>query len=185
MCPQTLFKFHPDFDRIVQGVLEGDPKGELVLLEGTCAHHSTLIKERLQRNVPGVMDRIRFIPRLSHEGFLGLIKMADVMLDPIHFGGGSTTIQALSFGTPVVTLPSEFLRARISYACYRHMGVESLIAQDIDDYCRIAVELGRNNDLREATRKELVEKSSVLYSNQRVVTECEQFLLDVFQKHGG
>jgi protein O-GlcNAc transferase len=185
MCPQTLFKFHPDFDRIVQGVLEGDPKGELVLLEGTCAHHSTLIKDRLQRNVPGVIDRIRFIPRLSHEGFLGLIKMADVMLDPIHFGGGSTTIQALSFGTPVVTLPSEFLRARISYACYRHMGVESLIAQDIDDYCRIAVELGRNTDLRDATRKELFEKSSVLYSNQKVVTECEQFLLDVFQKHGG
>ena len=185
MCPQTLFKFHPDFDKIIHGVLDGDPNGELVLLEGTCAHHSTLIKERLRRNVPGVMNRIRFIPRLSHEGFLGLIKMADVMLDPIHFGGGSTTIQALSFGTPVVTLPSEFLRARISYACYRHMGVESLIAKDIDDYCRIAVELGRDQQLRLATRNELYEKSEVLYSNEKVVAECERFLLDVFQKRGG
>lgn len=185
MCPQTLFKFHPDFDKIIQGVLDGDPNGELVLLEGTCAHHSTLIKERLQRNVPNVLNRVRFIPRLSHEGFLGLIKMADVMLDPIHFGGGSTTIQALSFGTPVVTLPSEFLRARISYACYRHMEVDSLIAKDIDDYCRIAVELGRNSDMREAMRKDLYEKSSVLYSNPKVVTECENFLLDVFQRSGG
>lgn len=185
MCPQTLFKFHPDFDKIIQGVLDGDPNGELVLLEGTCAHHSTLIKERLHRNVPGVMDRVRFIPRLSHEGFLALIKMADVMLDPIHFGGGSTTIQALSFGTPVVTLPSEFLRARISYACYRHMGIESLIAKDIDDYCRIAVEVGRNADLRTSTRKDLYERSSVLFSNGKVVTECENFLLDVFQRHGG
>lgn len=185
MCPQTLFKFHPDFDKIIHGVLDGDPNGELVLLEGTCAHHSTLIKERLRRNVPSVMNRIRFIPRLSHEGFLGLIKMADVMLDPIHFGGGSTTIQALSFGTPVVTLPSEFLRARISYACYRHMGVESLIAKDIDDYCRIAVELGRDKEFRLATRNDLYEKSEVLYSNEKVVTECEKFLLDVFQKRGG
>jgi predicted O-linked N-acetylglucosamine transferase (SPINDLY family) len=185
MCPQTLFKFHPDFDKIIHGVLDGDPNGELVLLEGTCAHHSTLIKERLRRNVPSVMNRIRFIPRLSHEGFLGLIKMADVMLDPIHFGGGSTTIQALSFGTPVVTLPSEFLRARISYACYRHMGVESLIAKDIDDYCRIAVELGRDKEFRLATRSDLYEKSEVLYSNEKVVTECEKFLLDVFQKRGG
>lgn len=185
MCPQTLFKFHPDFDKIIYGVLDGDPNGELVLLEGTCAHHSTLIKERLRQNVPSVMDRIRFIPRLSHEGFLGLIKMADVMLDPIHFGGGSTTIQALSFGTPVVTLPSEFLRARISYACYRHIGVESLIAKDIDDYCRIAIELGRDKEFRLATRNDLYEKSEVLYSNEKVVTECEKFLLDVFQKRGG
>lgn len=182
MCPQTLFKFHPDFDKIIHGVLDGDPAGELVLLEGTCAHHSTLIKERLKRNLPDVMNRIRFIPRLSHEGFLGLIKMADVMLDPIHFGGGSTTIQALAFGTPVVTLPSEFLRARISYACYRHMGVETLIAKDIEDYCRIAVDLGRNPELRVETRRELSEKSSVLYSNEKVVTECEEFLLDVFHK---
>jgi predicted O-linked N-acetylglucosamine transferase (SPINDLY family) len=182
MCPQTLFKFHPDFDTIIQGVLDGDPDGELVLLEGTCAHHSTLIKERLHRNVPDIMKRIRFIPRLSHDGFLGLLKLADVMLDPIHFGGGSTTIQALSFGTPVVTLPSEFLRGRISYACYRHMGVDSLIAHDIEDYCRIAVELGRNADRRSTIRTELSDKSSVLYSNGKVISEFEEFLLNAFTK---
>jgi protein O-GlcNAc transferase len=185
VCPQTLFKFHPDFDKIVQGVLDGDPRGELVLIEGNCAHHTTLIRQRLERTVPEVMNRVRFIPRLSHEAFLGLVKMADVMLDPIHFGGGSTTIQALSFGTPVVTLPSEFLRGRISYACYRHMGVEGLVAKDIDDYCRIAVGLGRNAELRVTTRNELLEKSSVLYSNTKVVTECEDFLLSVFDKQRG
>jgi predicted O-linked N-acetylglucosamine transferase (SPINDLY family) len=185
VCPQTLFKFHPDFDAIIQGVLEGDPKGELVLLEGNCAHHTTLIRKRLERSVPYLMNRIRFIPRLSHERFLELVRVADVMLDPIHFGGGSTTMQALSFGTPVVTLPSEFLRGRISYACYRHMGTEALVAKDIKDYCRIAVELGQNPELRIATRRELQEKSSVLYSNPKVVTECEEFLVTAFNRHRG
>lgn len=185
MCPQTLFKFHPDFDKIIKGVLENDPRGELVLLEGNCAYHTTLIKKRFERTVPGVMDRIRIIPRLSHDGFLSLVKMADVMLDPIHFGGGSTTIQALSFGTPVVTLPSEFLRARISYACYRHMGVDSLIASDIDDYCAKAVALGRDRDQRDALRLELKDKSSVLFENPKVVPECEAFFEQAFKARGG
>lgn len=185
MCPQTLFKFHPDFDKIIKGVLENDPKGELVLLEGNCAYHTTLIQKRFERTIPGVLDRIRIIPRLSHDGFLSLVKMADVMLDPIHFGGGSTTIQALSFGTPVVTLPSEFLRGRISYACYRHMGVESLIAQDIDDYCAKAVAVGSDKDRREGLRNELREKSAVLFENPHVVPECEMFFESVFKERGG
>ena len=185
MCPQTLFKFHPEFDRVIAGVLEGDPKGDLVLLEGTCANHTTLIRARLGRSIPHVMDRIKIIPRLSHDGFLALVRMADVMLDPIHFGGGSTTIQALSFGTPVVTLPSEFLRGRISYACYQHMGVDRLIGKDIDDYVRIAVELGRNPDSRKVLREELADRSGILFSNQKVIEECESFLEGVFLKRGG
>lgn len=185
MCPQTLFKFHPDFDKVIAGVLEGDPNGELVLLEGTCAHHTTLIRERFNRTLSHVMDRVRIIPRLSHDGFLALVKMADVMLDPIHFGGGSTTIQALSYGTPVVTLPSEFLRCRISLACYRHMGVDACTAKDLEDYCRIAVDLGRDKDKRHALRSELAEKSGVLFSNPKVIEECEAFLEGIFDKDEG
>ena len=185
MCPQTLFKFHPDFDTIIKGVLENDPRGELVLLEGNCAYHTTLIQKRFERTIPHVRDRVKIISRLSHDGFLALVKMADVMLDPIHFGGGSTTIQALSFGTPVVTLPSEFLRARISYACYRHMGVDSLIARDMDDYCAKAVALGTDKDYRDALRSDLKEKSSVLFENPKVVPECEAFFERVFKERGG
>lgn len=185
MCPQTLFKFHPTFDQIIAGILEGDKNGELVLLEGTCANHTTLIRERFNRTIPQVMDRIKIVPRLSHDGFLALVRMADVMLDPIHFGGGSTTIQALSFGTPVVTLPSDFLRGRISYACYNQMGFDRLIAKDTDDYCRIAVECGVNQDLRRSLRGELSEKSAVLFSNRKVIDECESFLESAFLKRGG
>ena len=34
LCPQTLFKFHPDFDPIIGRILAEDPKGQLVLIEG-------------------------------------------------------------------------------------------------------------------------------------------------------
>lgn len=176
ICPQTLFKFHPDIDAIFKGILDQDPNGQLLLLDGTCARHTALIKERFHRTMPEVMDRVIFTPRFTHDEFLSLLKMGDVMLDPTNFGGGSTTIQALSFGTPVVTLPSQFLRARISYASYRTMGVSDFIARDADDYCRIALELGRNKGYREGAREMLYEKSGALYSNPLVVTEFETFL---------
>lgn len=182
-CPQTLFKFHPDFDPIIERILDGDPTGQLVLLEGNCARHTTLLKERMKRTIPGVVERIKFIPRLTQEQFLSLVKTADVMLDPTHFGGGSTTIQALSFGTPVVTLPTELLRGRISYACYRHMGVDDLIARDVEHYCDIAIKLGRNPEHRADVRKNLEQSSSVLFENKKVVTESETFLEEVFNRH--
>jgi len=183
ICPQTLFKFHPDFDPIIERILDADPTGQLILLEGNCARHTTLLKERMEKTIPRVTKRIRFISRLSQEQFLSLLKTADVMLDPTHFGGGSTTIQALSFGTPVVTLPSAFLRGRISYACYRQMGYDDLAARDVDNYCEIATRLGKSPEMRAGTRRELRTRSGVLFSNEKVITECETFLEDVFNRH--
>lgn len=176
VCPQTLFKLHPDIDGVFRRILEEDAKGELLLIEGTSAMHTTLIKERFKRTLSDLMDRIVICPRQSHQGFLAMVSMADVMLDPIHFGGGSTTLQALSFGTPVVTLPSEFLRGRISHACYKEIGVDSLIASDTDDYCARAVALGRDKEYRESVRAEIRERSQALYSNERVIREFEGFL---------
>ena len=157
-------------------MLEGDPKGQLLLIEGTSAFHTTLIKERFNRTLSDLMNRIVICPRQSHQGFLAMVNMADVMLDPIHFGGGSTTLQALSFGTPVVTLPSEFLRGRISNACYKQIGVDELIARDSEHYCQIALEVGKNDQYRADLRAVLKEKSGVLYDNANVITEFEQFL---------
>ena len=176
VCPQTLFKLHPDIDGIFRRVLEGDPKGQLLLIEGTSAFHTTLIKERFNRTLSDLMNRIVICPRQSHQGFLAMVNMADVMLDPIHFGGGSTTLQALSFGTPVVTLPSEFLRGRISNACYKQIGVDELIARDSEHYCQIALEVGKNDQYRADLRAVLKEKCGVLYDNANVITEFEQFL---------
>jgi predicted O-linked N-acetylglucosamine transferase (SPINDLY family) len=56
------------------------------------------------------------------------------------------------------------------------MGVSDLIAKDADDYCRIAIELGRSKGYRDGMREVLYDKSSVLFSNPVVVTEFETFL---------
>lgn len=175
-CPQTLFKLHPDFDEMVANILGSDPSGDLVLLEGNCAGHTKMLRERFERTIPEFISRVKFLRRLSHSEYLGLLATCDVMLDPPHFGGGSTSLQALSFGTPIVTLPSRFLRGRITAACYKAMQTEELVARDASHYVELAHALGTDRDKRANLRTELEQRSHVLYERDAAVSELADFL---------
>ena len=45
LCPQTLFKFHPDFDEVLAAILKADPDAVVVLIAGRVAEWT----QRLQR----------------------------------------------------------------------------------------------------------------------------------------
>src|SRR5207244_780770 len=111
-CPQSLFKLHPDFDEILGGILRGDPQGVLHLSWGMAPRWEQLLPQRFAATMPDVVERIRFVPKLNPPEFLSLMAQADVLLDPLHFGGGNTSYEGLALGVPIVTMPSRFLRGR-------------------------------------------------------------------------
>jgi hypothetical protein len=43
-----------------------------------------LILRRFKKTIPAVMDRIQLLPRQSSQDFIGLIVLADVILDPLN-----------------------------------------------------------------------------------------------------
>jgi predicted O-linked N-acetylglucosamine transferase (SPINDLY family) len=178
-CPQSLFKLHPDFDGLLGGILRGDPRGLVVLLHGRHPHWDELLRQRFAATIPDVVDRVRFLPPLAHADFLALGAIADVLLDPPHFGGGNTSYEALAAGTPIVTLPSPYLRGRITLALYRQMGVLECVASGPEDYVAKAVRLGTDADYRAAVRARLRAASEVLYENPAGVRELEGFLRKV------
>jgi predicted O-linked N-acetylglucosamine transferase (SPINDLY family) len=178
VCPQTLFKLHPDFDGMLADILTRDRNGDLILLEGHHVGHTQMLRERFERTLPGFVGRVKFLRRLSHAEYLGLLAITDVMLDPPHFGGGSTSLQALSFGTPIVTTPSQFARGRITAACYKAIGNEQLVAKDAFHYVDLACALGSDHGMRTRLRAELAEQSGVLYQKEAAVNELADFLRD-------
>ena len=117
---QNLFKVHPDMDAALKAILEGDPQGRILLLEGHDRRLGERLRERFRTTLGDVADRVIFRPRVSHDEYMRLLKLADVGLDSFPFCGGTTTYQALAMGTPVVTLPGDFLRGRVSLAIYKH-----------------------------------------------------------------
>ena len=113
--------------------------------------------------------RIRFLPRQGYDRFLSLLSVADVILDPVVFGGGNTTLEALAMGTPVITLPGAFLRDRISYAWYRKMELTDCVASDPDEYVRRAVALATYADERAVVARSIADRSAILFDDARAV----------------
>jgi predicted O-linked N-acetylglucosamine transferase (SPINDLY family) len=179
LCPQALFKLHPDFDALIGGILARDPNGVIMFIEGVFAAHKLKLMERFGRSLPAeATRRIRFVPRLAYEQFLGLLATADVVLDTVHFNGMNTSLEALAFGTPVVTLPGEFQRGRHTQAMYRTMGIAECIAADAAQYVDIAVDLGTDREKARVVRQKILASNHVLFENARVVEEFERFFLD-------
>jgi len=176
LCPQSLFKFHPDFDAVLKEILARDPNGRVVLIEGLEPEWNKILHGRFQKAFPESIDRVQFLPRQGRDDFLGLMAVSDVMLDPFHFGGGNTTYEALSLGTPIVTLPSDFMRGRVTSACYRKMGLPDCIAESAADYVDLAVRLGTDPAQRQTMQARILAANSVLFDDQDSLREIEEFL---------
>lgn len=175
-CPQTLYKLHPEFDRVLAEILRRDPDGLLLLIEGRAAEWTALLRERFARTMPDVTDRIRWLKPLPREDFLRLLGVVDVVLDPTHFGGGNSTYEALAMGTPVVTLPGDLLRNRISRALYAKAGYMDLVADDEEAYIELAVRLGRDADWRASVRAEIADARDALFDDPDELVDFEDAL---------
>ncbi len=147
-CAQTLIKLHPDMDALFAGILERDRRGLLLLPTGYNPRLAEKVKARFARTLGDTMDRVRFLPTMSHLDFLTVMKLADVSLDTRPFGGGNTCWQAIAMGTSVVTWPGRFLRGRYALALYRLMGVTDTVAESAEDYVDIAVRVATDIDFR-------------------------------------
>jgi len=175
LCPQTLFKVHPDMDALVAGILAGDPAARVVFLEGKYPSWADLLRERLHAAVPGAAGRIAFLPQMGAADFVNLLALADVVLDTPHFNGMNTSLEAFAMGAPIVTLPGAYQRGRHTAGMYRRMGIDEAVASDAADYVRIALRLGTDRAARRALSQRILERCGVLYEDANVVREFERF----------
>jgi len=141
-CPQTLFKFHPDYDAVLCGIVAQDPQAVLVLHQGRTRRWREHLLARLEAKQPGISRRIHWVTGMPRGQYISMLSAFDVMLDPYPFGGGNTTLEALAVGTPVVTLPPRLSRGRLAAAFYGQLGWTDAIAKSPEDYVSIAVRLG-------------------------------------------
>lgn len=176
LCPQTLFKLHPDFDPIFREILERDERGRLVLIRGVSRHWTGKLRARLERTLGRAAERVLFIERVSQGQFPSLLAGADAILDTAPFGGGNTSYEAFAVGAPIVTWPGEFLRGRVTAACYRQMGVDEGVVSSAREYVETALRLANDRDWRQDLGRRIRERSAALYEDREALAEMEQFL---------
>lgn len=161
LCPQSLFKIHPDNDELLLDILIANPSALLVLFSGRHPAITDQFMRRLERAFArrgvAVRERVRVMPQLPHADYMRVNLVADAMVDTLHWSGGNTSLDALACGLPVVTLPGAYMRGRQSAAMLRLLGTAELVARDRADYIAIASRLmedgGWRRDMRTRIRE--------------------------------
>ncbi len=176
-CPMMLHKFHPDFDAAMADILRRDPRGEIVLFEDArYPRRHQQLRRRFSEAHPDVVDRLRFLPWVNLEDLMSIILVTDVGIDTFHFGAGTTAFLVLAFGTPLVTLPGDYVRGRPAYGCYLKMGMTECVARDPASYVDLAVRVGTDSKFRDSLSSRILDSCGTLYSDRTAVTELAGFL---------
>jgi CRISPR-associated protein Csy1 len=175
LCPQSLFKIHPDNDRLFARVLGAVPSARLVFFEGRHPRLTAAFGARLAAaGIPS--ERTVFLPPCGHEEYLRVNAVCDIMLDTVHWSGGNTSLDALATGLPIVTLPGAFMRSRQSAGMLRLMGVDELIAKDADDYVAIAARACSDRDWRLALVERIIAAQSRVFDDPAPMAALTAFL---------
>jgi protein O-GlcNAc transferase len=145
LCPQSLFKIHPDNDALFAEILGQNSAAVLVLFAGRHPAITDQFMRRLARTFDqhgiAIRERTRVLPTVDHDDFLRINLVCDAMVDTLHWSGGNTSLDALACGLPVVTLPGTYMRGRQSAGMLSLLGVPELIARDRADYVALASRL--------------------------------------------
>jgi predicted O-linked N-acetylglucosamine transferase (SPINDLY family) len=132
--------------RVWADVMHRLPTARLVL--GGKAFNDKSIIDYFLRKFTAVglsADRLILLPKTSVEKYLARYHEVDISLDPFPCAGGATTCDSLWMGVPVVTFTGDRFAGRHSASHVHNAGLGEIVAEDVDGYVRIALELA--NDL--------------------------------------
>lgn len=100
-------------------------------------------------------DRLSFLGETGRRAHMEAYREMDVALDPFPGNGGVTTWEALWMGVPVVALSGDRPNGRGSQSILTAIGLEDLVATDLDAYGRIAADLVADRPRLKALRSGL------------------------------
>jgi protein O-GlcNAc transferase len=182
LFPQTVLKLHPEQDALFGELLRADPHGVLFLKSGKHARSLEVIQARLLRTLPDVYDRIRFVPWQTMVDHHRLVAVADVVLDPLYFGAGSSSYDMWSMNQPLISIPGTFHIGRYSQACYRQMGWMDLVAKSPAEYVALATRVAQDSDYRREACRQLEARTPELFERADSVRELQECLVELIER---
>jgi predicted O-linked N-acetylglucosamine transferase (SPINDLY family) len=152
-CQNGCQKLMPEVFDIWMEILKAVPGSVLWLLKPNDTAVKNLIKEASARGVDA--ERLIFTARevvsMDQEKartgrYLASYKLADLFLDTWPYNAGTTAVDALWAGLPVLTKKGKALVARMATEALRGIEVPELITKTPEEYKELAIELGHNPD---------------------------------------
>lgn len=130
--------------------------------------------------------------RLEFRGPVGLVEMMaeyadiDIGLDPVPYNGGTTTLQAMWMGVPVVVKEGGNFASRMGASFMRAAGLPEWVADDDSDYVeiakRMAADRGALLKLKRGLRQRLIARPG--WNIRTYTSAFERLLNEMWHSHG-
>jgi protein O-GlcNAc transferase len=135
-------------------ILKGRPGSRLVLKYGYFTDPVLCAATASRFAAHGVdPKRIDFRGHSTGEAYVAEFGDIDLALDPSPVAGGTTSLEALSRGVPVLTLAGPTFYSRVSLQILTGAGLDELVAADWDDYVARAIALSASAEDLQALRE--------------------------------
>ncbi len=168
------YKIERSLFDVWMSVLAAVPDSVLWLYAGNPTAEANLRREAALRGVdPARLITARHLPLPSH---LARLPLADLVLDTRIYGGGCTTSNALWAGVPVITLKGGHFASRMGASVLGALGMADLIAESVDRYAALALQLARDRRQLQALRDQLavLKATSPVFDAGRIIRDLER-----------
>lgn len=177
------FKLGPQMMTIWCRLLAAVPGSVLWLLKPGSARAESNLRAFVEKQ--GVdAARVIFAPRVSHDAHLARLQLADCALDTLPVGSHTTGSDALWAGVPMVTIAGDLFAGRVGASLLRAVGLETLVARDLDAYFQIALAIGTDPGWR-AQLRELLARAryeSPLFDAEQFTRDLERLYVAIVER---
>lgn len=155
-CLAQFYKINANVLMCWSEILKGVHNSVLLLSQ---AEEKVQTSIRTQFSRLGIQGNRVFFGRRepSREEHIARLKVVDVFLDTFPYNAHSLAADALSAGVPVVTLALSTFASRVAGSLLTGLECNDLVTDSEKLYVERAVELGKNQTLREQARKRVVD----------------------------
>ncbi|APA67263.1 hypothetical protein YQ44_04785 [Janthinobacterium sp. 1_2014MBL_MicDiv] len=140
-CFNNLGKMNDDVVAVWARVLQQVPDARLFLKNpqlGDAGVRTHTLARFAAHGIPAV--RLRLEGPSSRQELLATYQQADIVLDPFPYPGGTTSMEALWMGLPIVTRKGDRFLSHLGESVLHNAGLPDWIAADDDAYVAIAVQ---------------------------------------------
>lgn len=181
----NIAKLGPHTIRLWAGVLAALPNSRLVLRAPSFRDAAAVARFRDLFAAQGVdPSRLRFEGPVGLDEMMAAYAEIDVGLDTFPYGGGTTTLQALWMGVPVLSLRGGHFVSRMGASFLTAAGLPDWVAESEADYVRKARQLTRDRaklfDLKRGLRARLA--ACPAWDADRYAESFENALREIWRK---
>jgi protein O-GlcNAc transferase len=135
-------------------LLEAVPDSRLILRSSGLYHEEILASLRAALTASGIdLGRVRIDGRIAdYAAHLAAYGELDIALDPFPYNGGTTTVEALYMGVPVLVRAGDRYVAHMGESILHNAGLPDWIAADEADYARRGARLASDIEALAALR---------------------------------